>query len=261
MHIPLFRLLPVAVLAVLVFSGGCAGTMPLQSTYRSAAIEIDGSERDWYEYLRPLERENMSMAVVNDDEFLFVSLLTSDPSLIGQIVTRGLVLWIDPAGGTEQAIGIQFPLGQANQPRGASPPRTREGMETQFAASLLEMEFLRDAGEERVRIPTNAMVGVATSATLQSGTLFYEARIPLRQGGPYNFAAETSPGATVGLGLESAELSADVRRQRMLEGAANSPMQGGGSYGGYYGGTSPPPGVLRNDESLSVWRKVLLARE
>lgn len=260
MSFPLFRPARFAlVVSLALFLGGCAGTAPLQSLNPGGEIDIDGSERDWYAHLRPLDKENMSMAVLNDDEYLYVSMLTSDPTLIRQITMRGLVLWIDPEGGAEQTIGLQFPIGATNTGRSVPTPRNTEEHEAIFAASLLDMEMLRDAGEERARIPANSIPGVATGASLKNGTLFYEVRLPLASGGPFTFAADAAPGETIGVGLESAEIPPELRRQQMLEGAANRPMQGGGTYGGQYGGAAPSPVRMRAEEGVRVWRKVSLA--
>ncbi|HEX7071778.1 MAG TPA: hypothetical protein VF190_13270 [Rhodothermales bacterium] len=257
MHTILFcRSARSAAFVLMLVLAGCAGSAPLQESLPAEDIEIDGRESDWYEALRPVADQNISIGVVNDAEFLYVALLTSDPATIEHITSRGLVLWMDPAGGTEPSIGLQFPLGRSNVATSGPAPRTDEAREQAFELGLLEMELLRDGGDERVRIPVNAIAGVSADASLRNGTLFYEARVPLRPGGPYTFAAEVAPGGTVGIGLQSAEISEEDRRRAMLEGAANSPMQGGGSYGGYYGGA--PPTRMRADDQLRVWRRVVL---
>src|SRR5690606_41035169 len=204
MNTPLLRPLPAIGLTILLtMVVGCGGAAPLLSSEPAADIEIDGSDRDWYMTLRPVEKQNLSLGVANDEEFLYVGVMTNDAALIHQFTTRGLVLWVDPTGGKEQAIGLQFPLGRID----SDPlPRSPEAREELFAASLMEMELVRDAGDERVRIPTNSIPGVAMSASLRNGTFFYEARLPLRLGGPYTFAAETTSGSIIGLGIEAAEL-------------------------------------------------------
>lgn len=253
-HLRSFLIAGIATVAVAV--GGCGGTAPLLTSMPATQIEIDGNESDWYTTLRPVESQNMSIGVANDHEFLYVGMMTSDPALIHQFTSRGMVLWVDPAGGKEQAIGLGFPLGRTDA---GTTPRSFDAREDLFDASLMEMELVRDAGDERVRIPANSIPGVSTRASLRNGTFFYEARLPLRLGGPYTFAAETAPGAIIGVGLESAELDPDVRRREMLEGAANSPMQGGGTYGGYYGGSTR--NRMRADDTVRLWRRVVLVEE
>lgn len=260
MHFPHFRPASGLLAALILLSAGCAGTAPLQSAFRSSSVLVDGDENDWYEYLRPVEKQNMSIGIVNDDDFLYVGMMTSDPVLLHQMATRGIVLWVDPAGGRAQSLGLQFPLGLAEAAGNAPLPRTESAFEELFERSLLEMELVRDAGAERVRLPTNTIPGVATGASLENGTLFYEIRLPLAESGPYTFAAGATPGGTIGIGIESAEVDPEDRRRQMLEGAANSPMQGGGTYGSPYGGyNNPTPNRRTADDAVRVWRRVVLA--
>ena len=98
------RLSAISIMLALVI-GGCSSTAPLQSSFRSDEVAIDGSEADWYGHLRRIEKEDVSLGVSHDEEFLYVSLLTNEPEVVRQIMARGLVLWLDPEGGKEQEIG------------------------------------------------------------------------------------------------------------------------------------------------------------
>lgn len=262
------------ILLLLVMTGvlsACGGTAPLQSSYLQRPIEIDGSEHDWYEYLRPIEKEPASLAVVNDDQNLYVAFLTADDQLIRRVMSTGLVVWLDPAGGKSKELGIQFPLGFMNRGRdgGIPPPdaelmRNPEARREQFEASLQYLALLRGENGESMRMSVASIPGLAVRASFESGILFYELQLPLRDVGPFSIAAGVGPGGELGIGLETGVVDAETMRRQMAERSASqmgvmNPEGGmgrGGASGQMRGG-----GRFIMTEPFRVWRKVTLATE
>lgn len=249
------------------FASGCSGgkTMILESRSPAQALTMDGLADDWADALKPIEGERFSMGMQNDDNFLYVLLVSSDQSVVNQIMRHGLTLWFDAEGGSAETFGIKFPLGLSASHRdgGSStplePPRTPEARQQRFQASLQEFEVV---GGESIRLNIAEAPGIEAHATLQYGTLTYELQVPLQQSDLYSYAVGALPGTAIGIGLASFVPERDGVRGRR-PGGVGGPPSGGGSIGGR-GGVTPPgggrPGRFQQNVSLEVWLSVHLAQ-
>ena len=98
-------------LLVVLLLGGCGGTETLQSKSLDRDITVDGAVADWQGALTPIEKKNLSLGLLNDGEFLYVSLVSRDRQVVSQMMSRGFTIWFDAEGGKEKTFGIRFPLG------------------------------------------------------------------------------------------------------------------------------------------------------
>ena len=257
------------ILAGALVLSACGGTVALQSSVPQSPIEIDGSEQDWYEHLRPIEKQRASIGVGNDAEHLYVAFLTADDALIRRIMALGLILWLDPGGGNEKDLGIRYPSGMMGSAgegmmspgdpgREASPELRRE----QFEASLQELDLLRGEDGESLRMSAASIPGLAVRVTAEGGIFFYELRLPLRATGPFAVAAGVDPGEALGLGLETGAVDSDVLRRQMAERAADRMGGAAPGMGPGMGGPSGRMGAgdrILMEEPFRVWRSVTLA--
>lgn len=247
--------------------GGCSGTKSMQSRVPDRAVTIDSHVDEWTSELTSFEDDAISVGVRNDDTSLYVAAMISDPELVRHVMVRGLVLWLDPDGGTDEVFGIQYPIGLRGNRLGEWTSEGRplddgwETMRTHFEASLSELE-IRGTDGQRVRQSVDAGAGIQASANLEgAGTLTYEVKLPLQLGDTSTHAVGAAPGAKIGVGWVIPEVDRGaMRRQRPND------RPPGGRGGGMRGARPPgggPLGSVRGrglrPASLELWAEVTLA--
>lgn len=247
---------------LLLLAAGCGGSAPLLSSAPTQAMVMDGDEADWAGVIQPLEGQEISLGVLNDGEFLYVGMLTTDPTLIRQIALQGLTVWFSEDGGEEKDWGIRYPLGliAAGGPmRDQSRLRDEEQLRARFMASLQNLEIMQAGEVKGLRRPAKGVPGLFVGANLDRGMLFYEVKVPLQTTGAFDYAVGAAPGTTMGLGLETPEIDREEMREQM--GDRGDDFGGMGGNGGLgRGNTSgrPPAGGRTLPERLDVWRTVNL---
>ncbi len=105
-----FRLLIASFFICTLFFG--CNIPNLNSDWRTRQITIDGKYSDWpgtetyYD-----EKESLSINLLNDQEYLYLCLITRNRELEIQLMESGLVAWFDPQGAEKRLFGISFPIG------------------------------------------------------------------------------------------------------------------------------------------------------
>lgn len=252
--------------------GGCARVAEVTSDTPDQPIIVDAAADEWQDALVPVEGEDgLSMAVRNDADALYFTLVATDETLIQQIALRGLTVWFDPDGGKEKQLGIEFPLGrmadrrlegdERAEPESWPPPRERGGRDAprdlpEPRTNQLVLRYGTDTPGEHH--PVDGVAGVQVAAALDTGTLIYELRVPL-QAGDDAFALGVTPGTQVGLGLETPEIERPAGRGRRKMPGGGPPGGMGGRGPGGPGGPGGGQGMPPSPESLSTWMRVTLA--
>lgn len=263
-------LLSTVLLSLLLVGGlalsGCTSTIEMQSDTPDEGIAIDGNIGDWTQHLQSVEGENLSVGVLNDEEALYVAATTRDIDLVRQIVTQGLVLWIDGEGGTEETFGVQYPVAMADDSV-LQPPEADQAaddltfLREQFEASRAELE-VRDADETR-RYAVDDAGGIEASANLdEAGVFTYEIKIDLQTDETTRYAVDAGPGSTIGIGWVT---EMPDRTPELAEEEGERPpgggMGGGGMGGGAPGGGADPSMMEMPEtgsEGLELWAEVTL---
>jgi hypothetical protein len=240
---PAFRLRSLAVATVSVLSA-CGNTTALQSQQIDRLVTVDGVEDEWTEAIVPLDSENLSIGVSNDDEYLYLVLVSEDRGVVMQATALGLTIWFDPAGGKEHSFGIQYPMGLLFGIRpdlavgGPVDPQVRQD---HIDASLGELHLLLGE-DESIRSPVGAIKGISTNIQTDGDRLVYELKVPLQGSEDFEYAIGAEPGATLGISLETGEFNfEDVRGSRGGNGAGRGGA-GGGVGRGPRGASSPKGG-------------------
>ncbi len=84
----------------------------LYSYRKDHEIVIDGQYADWGNYTSYYnEKEKITVNLANDDEYLYLCLISRSRRVETQIMESGLQLWFDPDGGQRKIFGIRFPIG------------------------------------------------------------------------------------------------------------------------------------------------------
>lgn len=227
---------------------GCI-RLEMNSKWLDRNITIDGSDAEWENAKAYVEKANASIGAFNDGEFLYLCLISMDRRIEGQILGRGLTVWLDPKGGRDKSFGIHFPLGFHGM--GANPygsawksPTPDEGTQPggtdrEFSESVedttgrmfrdsrnimetqTDMEILGPGKKDLLRMPVKGAQGVEVKMGLADGRLVYELKVPLVRKEGFPYAVGIGAEKTVSVGFETPESGAGMGRERK-----------GGSYGG-----------------------------
>ncbi len=272
----------VIVLLSAVLLQGCGG-MKLESRWRDREISIDGMigspgevDREWAGARTALEDENVSVGLVNDEEYLYMSLVLGDASFGRQVVGMGFTLWFDPDGGNNREFGIRFPLGVgqsgfplagSGMPSFARPDVGSDREDGDFEAHLQEtleamtqLEILGPGERDRRKLHVHDAGGIDVEMGTSNGALVYELRVPLAGMVDHPYAIGAKPGSVIGVGLETPKIDVSAMRDEM-KGRGRG---GGGRPGGGMRGGGRPGGGMREmrpemPEPLNVWGKIRLA--
>jgi len=207
------------------------------STWRDHAIAINGKYTDfgnatsYYD-----EKERVTLSLYNDNDFLYICLISRNHKVESQLMESGFVAWFDPDGGKKKAIGIRFPLGmkamgmsliegersrkdweskedetgvEDEKDRAAARSRQRD-----FDKRLEAVEGLQEgveiiagpdkAGHIKLSLEDAARQGIEVKIGRQNGYFVYELKVPLIKGSRQPYAIGVRKGKPIGLGMEIA---------------------------------------------------------
>jgi hypothetical protein len=97
-------------LLFLLLIDGCSSII-LESRWRIGDAPIDGNGAAWQDTLTSLEDKKSSVGILNDEDNLYIRLMTTNRDLERQVIRQGLTFWFDRDGGEKKTFGIRFPLG------------------------------------------------------------------------------------------------------------------------------------------------------
>jgi hypothetical protein len=259
-------------LLILVFSFfiqiSCS-TLELESTWKDRDILLDGKDGDWLGAKYYFEGLYVSVGLINDEQHLYVSMMTENPMFRAQIMRQGLTVWLDPKGGKNKTFGIKFPLGRQRgeqegemmDPRDMMDETAREEMMQRLQETMTELEILGQNEKVLARMDIDDAQGIEIQMRNVGGTFVYELKVPLASSEEYPFAVGAKPGDTIGVGFLSPRMQ--MRRPGGMRGGRG--MQGGGGMGGR-GGMGVPGGMggmggmgRQVPQELKIWAKVQLA--
>lgn len=273
----LVRLLTLGLL-ILVMTG-CKKAIKWDSTRLDQTLTIDGNLDDWGAEVQALNQKGLRVAVANDDAYLYLGLSTDDPAVQRQVISRGLIVWLDAGGGKKKTFGVQYPIGLVNMigqggfaGRGGQPPSDEE-RQRRLEESLVSLQ-IHDEQDEPLHLSVADFVGGELGFARSFGSVGYEMRIPLQATDAQPYAVGAAPGAAIGIGIEVPELDRETLREQFggmggqggragdgmgnLGGNPRGPA--GGGFGGGQSGLGGPRGALQQ-ETLRLWAKVTLAED
>lgn len=275
-HLSIFLPMATALFALLM-SAGCRN-VELVSQWRSGDVTVDGVNAEWVGRTSYLEDEEIIIGLKNDEEFLYVALITSSRSAQAQVMLSGLTLWFDPAGEKIKWLGLHYPLameGTMAKPddfRDAGGPGRGGGGDDagpaqdrfdEFWESRTEMEITLPEKRGHFKVPISEAEGLELAMSRSRGVVVYELKIPLKKTADHPYAVGAEPGQTIRLGLYSPE----SRRPNGMPGSGGGVRGGGGMGGGSRPGGAVPPGggpgggFFERPEPIDLWITVTLAAE
>ena len=260
-------LLPILILSFLINSG--CSTLELESTWKDRDIVLDGKGGDWLGAKYYFEDTAVSVGLINDEQNLYVSMMTENPMIWGQIMRQGLTVWLDAKGGKNKTFGIRFPLqrprdeqeGERMAPRDMMDEAAREKMMEKFQESMTELEVLGKNEEVLAKMNVEDAKGIVVKMRNAAGSLVYELKVPLASSEEKPFALGVNPGDTIGVGFLSPKMQ--MRGPSGMRGGGRMPGGGGGMPPGGFGGMGGRSGMggmgRMMPQELKIWAKVQLA--
>ena len=246
-----------------------ADTLRIESVWSAEAPTVDGKLAEWSSPLVALGSTPLSLGVRNDGQFLYVALASSDQATRMMLGAAGFTVWLDPSGKNKKSFGITVPptlkgLGsgpwRGGGPLDGRPPpdaqdappgrlarvarkakrtRARAGLEAPRPSHRRPSPASKSLGaskddRRRLELAYARTIGLDVAARAAEGVLVYELRVPLAVSEAQPYGVKSSPGATIGLGIETAELARPEGRGG--EGGRGRGGMGGGPPGGGGGG-------------------------
>ena len=247
------------IVIISVLNPGCS-TLQLNSSYDDKVV-IDGIDTEWSNKTRYIEDENILLGIMNDDSFIYVFFASNDERMKRQIFMRGLTVWFDPGGGSDEVFGIKFPVGVENPLMMMTEPGRRSPdslhMFDKMKENLNELEIIGPQENARFRVDALGSKGVKAAINESGNRLVYELRVPLVRNDKYYFAVNPEPGSDIGVGIILNQFDRSGMPSRQ------GGMRPNGGFGG--GGRRPPegaPGFERGASiDLEVWTNVKLASD
>ncbi len=245
---------------------GCSDT-EIASKWLDRAIKIDGKNTEW-EGGTLIKEVNASLAVCNDEHFLYLSLTSGNEALLQHMLMGGLTVWFDPMTGSKSVVGIRYPLPIA-MPDMMPPMEEREGefkpnqRITISLDKLVEFQVLNSDKKvvESLLLPTSKEIALKLGKDKNGFT--YELRIPFSGSPSSPLVLATDTAKTIRIGLETSKVE---------QGPMGPPMGGEGMAGENMGpppdGDGPPMGGMPpggrgsgsgKQASLDVWYNVKLS--
>ncbi len=216
--------------------------------FQETPILADGNSVDWHLPLRfGSEDGALQYNITNDNNNIYVSVATSDPSTQMRMLRAGISVYVDTKGKTDKSMGISFPANEVsnmerinNRERNSSANKTAD--QTHFKKQLLmDNDIYKTFGfinmDNRiydVSDTTALKVGINNDAY---GNLVFEAIIPIKFVYNKPFNAKNAPSLSVGIVLntmnnETRTASAAGEGGMRSGGGMGGGMRGGGGMGG-----------------------------
>lgn len=285
----------IVVLAALALTGAC-NEAELDSLWTTETVDIDGMvevDDEWTGAMTSFEDQDVSVGLLNDAEFLYVSLIAPGP--VGrQAMVAGLTVWIDPKGGTDEWHGIRFPV-PPTPPEGADRGsgrfggfggfgrsggdtqrgqrgRARPGREAGPGERLRMVELVGPGEISARQLPRPVGGGLEVDMRSDGATFVYELKVPLPRDDDHRMGIGVEAGDQIGVGFETGNLRDQIGRGRGGGRGAGGGGRGGGFGGGGRGGGGGggrggggrgggPGGDDRPDrpDPLKLWARVQLS--
>ena len=235
----------------------CSGSQLVTSQKNAGEIKIDGNSSDWKQ-LTSMKGENISFGFSNDDNNLYLIMITNDRNKIMNILRGGLKVWIDP-GNSNDKIGIKYPdspdpadmMEQMKNQRmqdktgmdGKNPGEMNESKDldpamTLFLSQQKELYIINQDDKVLKSFPVN---GSSYQANLKvdRNNLCYELKIPFGNKPLLNYIPKNNADGKISVNFVSGDLKSQfdpMHRPDGMMGEGNPPS------GPPMGGGNPPPG-------------------
>lgn len=256
----------------------------LLSIWKNSEISIDGNKEDWEGKLTFFEDEKAALGIVNNNDHLYLCLVTNDQTKINQLLHGNLTIWLDPQSSDGQTFGIQYPIQKMpdfnmKQEKPNSKPDFNSNKNENDERNIAQRIEMLKASQNEILVVNedefplfaykmNNEVGLEASINYEINQLIYEMKIPIGNLSDQNFFVDILPGEEVALSFESGKMKKPENEFGSKNGGMNQPPSGNNGVGGPGGGGrgrqmggGGPPHQMQSSESFDFTLNVTLAKK
>lgn len=236
-------LVRVAVVALFSLAGCTSSVLMLSDTPKSKII-VDGKHEDWNGKLKYFEDERTAVGFQNDEDFLYLCLVTSDKTNAKKIMALGLTIWFESEN-DDETIGLKYPLRIENiSPKnimgmnGNNKKNRKSDFEMTVQAMMQnqgEFELVNDDDEILYSAAIGGNDGYKIKVGVENQQFVYEAQLPIGNNELAQIPINIFPNEKVKVEFETGNIDFDELR-------GNSEMQMSGMGQGGRGGGSMQSG-------------------
>jgi hypothetical protein len=266
-------ILPSLIMAALaILAAGCGSSLQIASRWSDQKMKVDGSLKEWSDSTVFVEKDGLRCGVMNDDEFVYVCVMSSRPNIGRQILFRGMTVWFDPNGGSKKTIGIRFPIGMRRgempvQPEGEETDQRGNRIDAMERQAVSDFEFVGPTEKDLQMVSRLQGQGVEMHLTSTPERFVYELKVPLAYSSVHPYAIESHAGSPIGVGFETNAVQRAAAAEGGGEGGRGGrggmPGAGGGRGGGRMPGAGGQGGNRQGAATMSfdIWAHVQLAAQ
>jgi len=226
---------------------GCSSVPEVTSSHNNNEIVVDGKQADWGNTFTSVKNENVAVAFKNDDENLYICLITSDNRKIVKILSSGLTVWLYPSD-SKDVIGIQYPVRKPLEELRSVANENRESMEPSDINGRIQK--LLKVQNELIIVDENNIGVFSSSPDVEKGfrakigynmnQLVYELKVPLTRNKEFTqFVFRANPQDNIRIKFETGKVQnkrSETDQQESPRGNGGEGMGGHRGRGGNYGG-------------------------
>ena len=216
-------------LLILILTG-CSGSLELNSRWTNQKLAITGDGSHWKDSTLEIRGPEVSVGVKNDNDYLYIGLITSNSATQLQMLTLGCTAWFDTTGKYNKTFGIQFPVSGLLQGRRFPTQENQGEIKRLVDAAQGQLAICGPGENEQHRFSLRNAGGVEARLGYVDGTLTYELKVPLQKSTKQPNAINTDMAKPLFVGFETGDLAAAMRAQQ--GGSSSSQSSGGRGRGG-----------------------------
>ncbi len=221
----------------LVGTSGCGSSTEIPSFWNNNEVVVDGNGAEWKSNTFYLNDQHVTIGARNDQNFLYICLMSSESQFRRQMVGAGLTIWFEADGGMGKW-GVHYPIGFAGQ---GKPPQddnqdregAQEDREQMMQAALQQLEILVPGKDDRQQFSTlQQMPGIEAKIGNSTNSVVYELKVPLHKSKDYQYWIGPDNLATVKVSMEMGNFEKGKRQSMNSGDEGGEGGEGGGGYGG-----------------------------
>ena len=216
---------------------GCGSSTEIPSFWNNNEVVVDGNGAEWKSNTFYLNDQHVTIGARNDQNFLYICLMSSESQFRRQMVGAGLTIWFEADGGMGKW-GIHYPIGFAGQ---GKPPQddnqeregSQEDRDQMMQAALQQLEILGPGKDDRQQFSTlQQMPGIEAKIGNGTNSVVYELKVPLHKSKDYQYWIGPENLSTVKVSMETGNFERGKRQSMSSSGEGGEGGEGGGGYGG-----------------------------
>jgi len=228
---------------------GCGSSKIMISNSPNSKIVIDGNHKDWTGKLKYFEDERVAIGFQNDEEHLYLCMVTADKMIAKKIMALGLTIWFRPDN-DEETIGLVYPLRMNNvSSKGLLGKNRNKKGSSDFEMTVNammqnqgEFEIINDDDEILYSASLGSKDGYKIKVGVVNQKFVYEAQVPIGDNELAQIPVNIFPNEKINIEFQSGEIDFDeMRGNGGMQGVGMGQdggyaMQGGGRGSMQYGG-------------------------